>query len=303
MSLLTKTPRVSVIIATYHSPATLQYSIASALTQTIDDLEVWVVGDGCTDHTADVVAAFDDPRLCWHNLPENSGNQSEPNNYGIEHARGEWIAYLGHDDLWFPWHLENLLLAAASQAADVGFDMMLTISPRGPRQMLAAPQAYAFRNLVPSRVLHRRSLALQVGGWRPTLASFMPVDTDFFSRIEKQNPTYAFVPRLGVVKYPSPDWRLYDFQGEHPQQKMWAEIQKNPAAAACELLEVYAAWQAGQPLQHEQAFGRQLRYLLLGLAERFMRWYGRERWPLRPILYRQHVQRVRRKRAQRGLPE
>ena len=42
-------PRVTVIIPTYNWSTVLPYSIASVIDQTMDDLELWVIGDGCTD--------------------------------------------------------------------------------------------------------------------------------------------------------------------------------------------------------------------------------------------------------------
>jgi hypothetical protein len=92
------TPRVSVLIATYNWSAVLPFSIGSVLAQTFGDFELLVIGDGCTDDSAAVVAAIDDPRVRWINLPQNTGHQSAPNNRGLQEARGELIAYLGHDD-------------------------------------------------------------------------------------------------------------------------------------------------------------------------------------------------------------
>src|SRR6476619_7155830 len=95
-------PVVSVIIATYNWSSVLRYAIQSVLWQTFQDFELLVIGDGCTDDSAEVVASFTDPRIHWHNLPQNSGNQALPNHTGIDMARGQYIAYLGHDDLWYP---------------------------------------------------------------------------------------------------------------------------------------------------------------------------------------------------------
>src|SRR5688572_30048995 len=109
MSSNEKSPLVTVVIATYNRADTLKYAVESCLWQTFKDFEVWVVGDACTDHTEKVMQSFSDPRINWYNLPKNSGYQSKPNNEGIRRAKGKYIAYLNHDDIWLPNHLEVLV--------------------------------------------------------------------------------------------------------------------------------------------------------------------------------------------------
>src|SRR6185436_12496031 len=102
-------PLVTVVTTTYDWPSALRVAMESVLAQTFRDFEYLVVGDGCTDGTAALVASFADPRIRWHNLARNSGNQSVPNRAAVEMARGKYVAYLNHDDIWFPNHLESLV--------------------------------------------------------------------------------------------------------------------------------------------------------------------------------------------------
>jgi glycosyltransferase involved in cell wall biosynthesis len=71
-------PTISVIIAAFNWSATLRCALTSVKLQTFADFEVLVVGDGCTDDSGAVVAAFDAPHFKWHNLGRNSGGQSAP---------------------------------------------------------------------------------------------------------------------------------------------------------------------------------------------------------------------------------
>jgi glycosyltransferase involved in cell wall biosynthesis len=121
------TPAVSVITATYNRSNVLRYAIDSLRRNTFQDWEHIVVGDACTDDTADVVASFNDPRIRFVNLPENCGEQSGPNNAGFALARGRLIAYLNHDDLWLPHHLSNLSKHIEDTSADLVFALGIAI--------------------------------------------------------------------------------------------------------------------------------------------------------------------------------
>ncbi len=99
-------PAVSVLTATYNRSNVLRFAVESVRRQTLSDWEMWVVGDACTDDTADMIREIGDPRIRFVNLPHNAGDQSGPNNEAVRLARGRFLAYLNHDDLWFPDHLE-----------------------------------------------------------------------------------------------------------------------------------------------------------------------------------------------------
>lgn len=60
-------PAITVVIPTYNWSAALACAIRSVLLQTVQDFELFVVGDGCTDDSESVVASFNDARIRWHN--------------------------------------------------------------------------------------------------------------------------------------------------------------------------------------------------------------------------------------------
>ena len=61
----------------------------------------------------------------------NSGHQSAPNNEGLRLATGEVIAYLGHDDLWLPHHLEACVRALDENASDLAYTLVACVGPEG----------------------------------------------------------------------------------------------------------------------------------------------------------------------------
>lgn len=98
--------RVSVVIPTYNRCELLKQTIQSVLQQTIPAYEIVVVDDGSTDGTAAAMAEFfPGVRLFTQ---KNSG-VAVALNHGMAQATGDWIAFLGSDDLWKPTKLERQL--------------------------------------------------------------------------------------------------------------------------------------------------------------------------------------------------
>lgn len=97
---------VSVVIPAYDSADTIERAVDSALEQTLEDLEVIVVDDGSSDDTGRIVRAYDDARVRYFEHSENRGG-SAARNTGIDHAEGEYIAFLDADDEWKPTKLER----------------------------------------------------------------------------------------------------------------------------------------------------------------------------------------------------
>ncbi|MBV8519027.1 MAG: glycosyltransferase family 2 protein [Acidobacteria bacterium] len=228
-------PRVTVIMATWNWSTVLPYSIGSVLGQTMTDFELLVVGDGCTDDSEAVVRAVDDPRVRWINLPQNTGHQSGPNNEGLRQARGEFIAYLGHDDLWLPHHLE-VLCAALDRGADLAHTLIAFVPPPGSGRTLTVGRR---EWKPPSSVMHRRSATETAGGWRDYRGMMDTPEGELWARIEAAGFRVEFVPRLTVIKFPAL-WRKNVYrQRPCEEQKAWlARIRAEPDLELVELAKI-----------------------------------------------------------------
>jgi glycosyltransferase involved in cell wall biosynthesis len=221
-------PRVTVIIATFNWSSVLPYSIGSVLRQTMSDFEVLVVGDGCTDDSEAVVASIGDPRVRWINLPSNTGHQSGPNNEGLRQAKGELIAYLGHDDLWLPHHLSSLVTAIERSDAGMVHSLIACVSPDGevipaslwPEKGLWGP---------PSCTLHRKLVTETAGGWRDYREIDVPPEVDLWRRVRDAGFQFMFVPRLTAIKFPASMRRaVYKMRPCHEQAAWSARIETEP---------------------------------------------------------------------------
>ncbi len=187
-------PAISVITATYNRSNVLRYSIESVLRSEFADWELLVIGDACTDDTEEVVASFGDNRIRFHNLTSNFGEQSGPNNEGFKLARGKYIAYLNHDDFYFPDHLDTCRQCLEKTNADLVFATTAAAARRTPEQL--AGNDWRFRLLgvsgsdryepyvfaPASSWLLQRSLVESIGPWRPAMECVIESSQDFLFR-------------------------------------------------------------------------------------------------------------------------
>lgn len=98
-------PKVSVIIPTYNREHCIMRAINSVFRQTFQNFDLWVIDDGSTDQTKDLLSDIQDKR--FHYLKSINRGVSAARNIGIKESKGEWIALLDSDDEWLPDRLEK----------------------------------------------------------------------------------------------------------------------------------------------------------------------------------------------------
>lgn len=89
---------ISVIIPAYNQAAYLAEAIRSVIDQTFTDWELFVVDDGSTDNTAQILAGFQDPRI--HVVRQANRGVSAARNTGIYYSSAPLITFLDADDLF-----------------------------------------------------------------------------------------------------------------------------------------------------------------------------------------------------------
>ncbi|WP_284735793.1 glycosyltransferase family 2 protein [Dongia deserti] len=185
----------------------------SVLDQSFQDFELIVVGDCCTDDTERVIGAFRSERVTWLNLPQRSGSQAGPNNAGIELARGRYVVYIGHDDVWAPDHLATLhrcflenpdaafVIAGCIYHGPPGSGFYIVTGMFEPLDD-QAPRKHFFP---PSSIAHRREITARIGPWRKPEQERAPVDAEFSLR--------AF--SAGLRFHPTGQITVHKFAGGH----------------------------------------------------------------------------------------
>ena len=95
---MSKTPLLSVFIPAFNAAAFVREAVESVLDNGFADLELVVVDDGSTDHTADVVAAIRHPALRLVRQPVNLGVGATRQN-SIARLNGCYLGLLDADDI------------------------------------------------------------------------------------------------------------------------------------------------------------------------------------------------------------
>ena len=111
-------PLISVVIPTFNHAHFLGSSIQSVMDQTYTNWEIIVIDNHSNDTTDDVVNAFGDNRIKMLKV-NNNGVIAFSRNVGIREARGEWIAFLDSDDIWYPSKLARCMEKISS-----GYDLV-----------------------------------------------------------------------------------------------------------------------------------------------------------------------------------
>jgi len=123
-------PRATILIPTMAGRGpVLPLSVGSVLSQTIRNIEVFIIGDGVCDETRAVIRDLvsRDDRVRFFDYPEHP-SRGEPNRHEVlsREARGDIVCYMCDRDLYLPTHVERMLelLEDADFAHTLSFDIL-----------------------------------------------------------------------------------------------------------------------------------------------------------------------------------
>lgn len=275
-------PLVSVVIATHNRPAALRQALKSLLAQTMPNWEAIVIGDACRADTAAAVAAFEDARISYVDLPVNFGEQSGPNNIGFARASGRFIAILNHDDLWFPDHLASMCGWIDATSADVVLARgaaVVSAESKGSKHTLLGKGRGGFYDPVitvgyGSTQMIRRSSLPRLGPWRPASQCVCESSQDWLFRAWRKGARIATMPHLTVLMLHSGAR-----EGSYVHDAAWEQEELLEAMSAPDALRVRILGNAEEPaLPSRSRYLRRRLLAALGLhprARSFRRHYRR----------------------------
>lgn len=196
---------VSIIMPTWNRGDVIEKAIQSLLDQTYPHWECIIVDDGSTDGTPEKLKRyFNNPRFRYFYQEHRNGSAAR--NLGLSQARGEIVAYLDTDNVWFAHYLAIVVSAFSSDdtlqsvyTAQIIFDQesLFAYIRCEPFDREALHDALRREGYIDMNVFaHRRQLFQRYGGFDERLDRFE--DWDLILRYTEHEKTKC-LPALGGI--------------------------------------------------------------------------------------------------------
>lgn len=101
---MSKQPLVSIIMNCYNGEQYIKQAIDSIYAQTYSNWEVIFWDNASTDESYNIASSYDSKIIKFRT--ETNVSLGEARNKAVEHAKGDWLAFLDVDDIWLPKKLE-----------------------------------------------------------------------------------------------------------------------------------------------------------------------------------------------------
>ncbi|QRO01001.1 glycosyltransferase family 2 protein [Archangium violaceum] len=216
---------------TYRQSSFLRRALEGLKAQHLKDWELIIIDDGSDDDTRQVLAPYlAEPRIRYHRLERNRG-LGNALNLATGMARGQYIAYLPSDDVYYPEHLERLVAlldarpdvylayggvrwSARPESSDqIGRGMYWTLDKQEPTLQGAVPanaEAEALSRvrgnpednnlLALVQVMHRRTLEAE-HRWTPREEQVSDrLEPDFWWGLLSRGATFAYAGAISCER-------------------------------------------------------------------------------------------------------
>jgi O-antigen biosynthesis protein len=203
---LPRTPKVSVVVATYNGARTIETCLDSLQRLNYPDYEVILVDDGSRDATPEVAKRFPTVRY----LPQTNQGLSAARNTGIQAARGEIVAFTDDDcradEDWLYYMVDGLLRSDFVGMGGHNFlppedscmAAAVVVSPGGPAHVMLTDREAEH---IPGCNMAFYKWALEaIGGFDPIFRKAGD-DVDVCWRLQENNLKIGFSPAAFVWHY------------------------------------------------------------------------------------------------------
>ncbi len=199
-----KHPWLTVVMPVYNGENYLEFALQSILSQPMDGIEIVAVDGGSSDRTIELFESYAGRLPLRLFVCEHLENWVAKTNHGLSQARGDFVCFLHHDDLWLKDRLVVLRrLVATAPKVTMFLHSSWFIDPAGrkvgtwrcplPRDAELAPDLVIGRLLVQNFIsmpapLFSRQAALRAGGLDEGL--WYTADWDFWLKLAVAGSTY-----------------------------------------------------------------------------------------------------------------
>lgn len=108
---------VSIIIPFYNGEKYIRSCVRSLLAQTYPFFKAYLIDDGSTDRSVEMLREIDEPRLVL--LRQKRAGASAARNLGLDRQEGDFLAFMDVDDELCPDFLEKMVTAVCERQADI----------------------------------------------------------------------------------------------------------------------------------------------------------------------------------------
>lgn len=202
-------PLVSIVIPAYNCTEYILETLDSAFAQTFKDYEILLIDDESTDDLKPILEDYLEGLIY---IRQSHAGTGAARNTAILEARGEYIALLDSDDVWFPDYLEQQIKALSEMKCDMIYAdaVLFGLTPRenesfmmrSPSNGKVTPEnLLSFEcNVITSGTLVRREKVIEAGLFNEEPALIGIEDFDLWFRLAKRGAVIDYQKNI-LLKY------------------------------------------------------------------------------------------------------
>jgi glycosyltransferase involved in cell wall biosynthesis len=201
-------PSVAVVLPCYNSARFLVRTLESVLAQDYPNLSVIAVDDGSSDNTLDILSRYRE-RITLLTHPDHANRgQSASANLAMSHAQADLVAFMDHDDIWYPGKIHSqvdaflqdprVVMVATNAAAINADEQKLYSFPPFPVSATPLVNSLLLDCFIqtPSQVMVRGAYLNTIGGFDTELVA--AADHDLWLRVcERGRCVFVDRPLVG----------------------------------------------------------------------------------------------------------